>query len=160
MRSKVKTPYELVASTYRVMQARPDTAGRSVQLAATLGQPLYGHLTPDGWPDDADAWMNTGSVLSRINFGSNVAAGRIFGIAAAKWTPPSLAPGATLEQQVDAISAAILQGEMSADTHRVLMSGSNPLAERAGMPASPAGRLPTLTELLGLALGAPEFQRR
>ena len=160
MRSKVKTPYELVASTYRVMQARPDTAGRSVQLAATLGQPLYGHLTPDGWPDEADAWMNTGAVLSRINFGSNVAAGRVFGINAGKWTPPSLAAGASLEQQVDAISAAILQGEMSADTHRVLMSGSNPLAARAGTAALPAGRLPTLTELLGLALGAPEFQRR
>lgn len=160
MRSKVKTPYELVASTYRVMQGRPDTAGRSVQLAATLGQPLYGHLTPDGWPDEADAWMNTGAVLSRINFGSNVAAGRVIGIAAGKWRPPSLAPGASLEEQVDAISAAILQGEMSADTHRVLISGSNPLAARAGMAASPAGRLPTLTDLLGLALGAPDFQRR
>jgi uncharacterized protein (DUF1800 family) len=160
VRSKVKTPYELVASTYRVMQARPDTAGRSAQLAATLGQPLYGHLTPDGWPDEAEAWMNTGAILSRINFGSNVAAGRVFGITAGKWTPPSLTAGASLEQQVDAINAAILQGEMSADTHRVLMSGSNPLAARAGMAASPAGRAPTLTELLGLALGAPEFQRR
>ncbi|MEP6992195.1 MAG: DUF1800 domain-containing protein [bacterium] len=159
VRSKVKTPYELVASTYRVMQGRPDTAGRSVQLAATLGQPLYGHLTPEGWPDEADAWMNTGAILSRINFGSNVAAGRVLGIAG-KWTPPSLPPGASLEQQVDAISAAILQGEMSPDTHRVLMSGSNPLAARAGMAVSPAGRAPTLTELLGLALGAPEFQRR
>ena len=156
----MKTPYELVASTYRVMQARPDTAGRSVQLAATLGQALYGHLTPDGWPDDADAWMNTGAVLSRINFGSNVAAGRVFGIAAGKWRPPTLAAGASLEQQVDAIGAAILQGEMSSDTRRVLISGSNPLAARAGMEASPGGRLPTLTDLLGLALGAPEFQRR
>ncbi|MDQ2665634.1 MAG: DUF1800 domain-containing protein [Gemmatimonadota bacterium] len=160
MRSKVKTPYELVASTYRVMQGRPDTAGRSVQLAATLGQPLYGHLTPEGWPDDAEAWMNTGAVLSRINFGSNVAAGRVIGIVAGKWAPPAWAPGASLEQQVDAISAALLQGEMSADTHRVLISGSNPLAARAGMGAAPAGRLPTLIELLGLALGAPEFQRR
>ncbi len=158
--SKVKTPYELVASTYRVLQGRPDTAGRSVQLAATLGQPLYGHLTPDGCPDEAKAWMNTGAVLSRINFGSNVAAGRVLGIATGKWAPPSLPPGASLEQQVDAISAAILQGDMSADTHRVLMSGSNPLAARAGMAGSPAGRAPTLTELLGLALGAPEFQRR
>ena len=160
MRSKVKTPYELVASTYRVLQAHPDTAGRSVQLAATLGQPLYGHLTPDGWPDDAESWMNTGAVLSRINFGSNVAAGRVIGIAAGKWMPPTLAAGASLAEEVDAVSAAILQGEMSADTHRVLMSGSNPLAARAGMPASPPARPPTLTELLGLALGAPEFQRR
>ena len=160
VRAKVKTPYELVASTYRVMRGRPDTAARSVQLAASLGQQIYGHLTPDGWPDFADAWMNAGAVLARINFGSSVAAGRVFGIAAGSWLPSTLKPDASLEEQVDAVGAAILQGEMSPDTHRVLMSGSNPIAARAGMTPMAPVRPPTLIELIGLALGAPEFQRR
>ncbi|CAN5308609.1 DUF1800 domain-containing protein [soil metagenome] len=155
VRAKVKTPYEVVASTYRALGGHPDTLGRSVQLAAVLGQPLYGHLTPDGWPDVADAWMNTGSVLSRINFGSDVAAGRVAGIAASRLTPSSLMSGATREEQVDAVAAAVLQGEMSPDTHQVLMAGANPLA--ASVAAR--GRVPTFAELIGLALGAPEFQR-
>ena len=155
VRAKVKTPYEVVASTYRVLGGRPDTLGRSVTYAAVLGQPLFGHLTPDGWPDVADAWMNTGAVLARINFGSDVAAGRIVGIVPAKLMPASLANGASREEQVDAIAAAVLQGEMSPDTHQVLMAGANPLA--------PAGasrpRVSPFAELVGLALGAPEFQR-
>ena len=159
--AKVKTPYELVASTYRVMQGRPDTAVRSVQLVAQLGQPLYGHLTPDGWPDVAESWMNTGAVLARINFGSNVAAGRVPGITLATWGPAARVRDASLAEQVDAIGAALLQGEMSPDTHSVLMTGSNPLAARAGMAGGSAVRgSPTLIELIGLALGAPEFQRR
>ncbi|MDB4912819.1 MAG: hypothetical protein JWM95_463 [Gemmatimonadetes bacterium] len=158
VRAKVKTPYELVASAYRAMQGVPDTAARSVQLAATLGQQIYGHQTPDGWPDDAESWMNTGAVLSRINFGSNIAAGRIPGITVARWTPTLALKDAPLEQQVDAIADALFQGQMSADTRSVLMSGSNPLAARAG--AMPTGKAPTLNELIGLALGAPEFQRR
>ena len=155
VRAKVKTPYEVVVSTYRVLGGHPDTLGRSVQLAATLGQPLYGHLTPDGWPDDADSWMNTGSVLARINFGSDVAAGRVAGIPASRLTPTSLMSGASREEQVDAVAAAILQGEMSPDTHQVLMAGANPLAGSAGG----RNRAPTFAELIGLALGAPEFQR-
>jgi uncharacterized protein (DUF1800 family) len=160
--AKVKTPYELVASTYRVMQGVPDTAGRSIQLTAQLGQQLYGHLTPDGWPDDAESWMNTGSVLARINFGSNVAAGRVVGIALAKWPPAAHLRGASLAEQVDGVGSALFQGEMSPDTHGVLMSGSNPVAARAGvaMDNSARGAPPTLSELIGLALGAPEFQRR
>jgi uncharacterized protein (DUF1800 family) len=160
-RAKVKTPYELVASAYRAMQGIPDTAGRSIQLAAQLGQPLYGHLTPEGWPDLAEAWMNTGAILSRINFGTNVAAGRVPGIVPARWPLLELLRAAPLTEQVDGIGAALLEGEMSADTHAVLTSGSNPLAVRAGMSAAGAPHVaPSLMELLGLALGAPEFQRR
>jgi uncharacterized protein (DUF1800 family) len=159
-RAKVKTPYELVASAYRALGGVPDTAGRSVNYASQLGQALYGHLTPEGWPDDADAWMNTGAVLNRINFGSNVAAGRVTGIAIATWPLALRLKGAPLLMQADSISAALLQGELSPDTHMVLTTGSNPLAERAGVAAAGVMRgTPSFNELVGLALGAPEFQR-
>jgi uncharacterized protein (DUF1800 family) len=156
VRAKVKTPYELVASTYRAMQALPDSGPRSTQLIAQLGQPLYGRLTPDGWPDVAESWMNTGAVLSRINFGANVAAGRVVGITTAKWAPAIAAQQLSLDQQIDVVGGALMQGEMSADSRRVLLSGLNPLASSSGPPS----RRPTLAEIIGLALGAPEFQRR
>ena len=90
-----------------------------------------------------------------------MAAGRIPGITLATWGPAARVRDASLAEQVDAIGAALLQGEMSPDTHSVLMTGSNPLAARAGMAANNAVRgSPTLAELIGLALGAPEFQRR
>jgi hypothetical protein len=126
-----------------------------------LGQPLYGHLTPEGWPDVAEAWMNTGSVLARINFGSDVAAGRVPGITLANWEPAARLRNGSLAEQVEAIGATLLQGEMTPDTYSVLMTGSNPFTVRAGMVSSSTVRGPTtLVELIGLALGAPEFQRR
>ena len=158
-RAKVKTPYEVVASTYRAMGGIPDTAARSIQYAAQLGQQLYGHLTPDGWPDMADAWMNTGAVLNRINFGSNVAAGRVPGIVINRWAPGLTLKGLAPSMMADSVTAALLQGEVTSDTHAVLMSGSNPVAERAGVATTAAKNAPTLAELIGLALGAPEFQR-
>jgi uncharacterized protein (DUF1800 family) len=67
-RAKVKTPFELVASALRAVNAEPDTTPAYAQLVARLGQPIFGRQTPDGWPDRGDAWMNTGAILNRINF--------------------------------------------------------------------------------------------
>jgi hypothetical protein len=167
VRAKVKTPYELVVSTYRVTGGRADTAGRSVQLVAQLGQPLFGHLTPEGWPDMAESWVNTGALLARINFGVNAAAGRVVGISADRWPFGAvLARARTRAEQLVIIGNVLLQGEMSADTHVVLATGVNPLVPRtAGIDSarasvSQAMTAPSVAELVGLALSSPEFQRR
>ncbi len=79
-RTKVKTPFEFVASIRRAVNAPADTTPRSAQAAGRLGQPLWGHLTPNGWPDTADQWVNTGSLLNRINLATQVSNGGFPGI--------------------------------------------------------------------------------
>ena len=107
----------------------------------------------------ADAWMNTGAVLARINFGSNVSAGRVPGIAAATWTFTRVPSGGARNELVSAIAHVVLEDELSPDTFDIMMSGVNPVAVRMG--ASATGTKPaTGAELVGLALGSPEFQRR
>jgi hypothetical protein len=55
---------------------------------------------------------------------------------------------------------------VSADTRQVLLSGTNPLLARqgatdtTGMAARPVPSARGLAQVVGLALGAPEFQRR
>ena len=80
-RAKVKTPYELVVSAFRATGALPDRTPRSVQIVARLGQPIFGRQTPDGWPDRGDEWMNAGAMVNRVNFGLQLASGRIPGVA-------------------------------------------------------------------------------
>ena len=79
-RSKVKTPFELVASALRATTATPDAAPRSVQTVAQLGQPIFGRQTPDGWPDRGEEWMNAGAMVNRVNFGLALASGRVPGV--------------------------------------------------------------------------------
>ena len=64
-RSKAKTPFELIASVLRAMNAAPDTTQRTVQLVADLGQRTFGHVTPEGWPDQGAAWLNMQRWLDR-----------------------------------------------------------------------------------------------
>jgi uncharacterized protein (DUF1800 family) len=79
-RAKVKTPLELVASAFRATSSVPDQTPRSSQIVTRLGQPIFGRQTPDGWPDRAEEWLNAGAMVNRVNFGLQLASGRVPGV--------------------------------------------------------------------------------
>ncbi len=166
-RAKVKSPFETVVSSLRALGAAADTTARTAQLVARLGQPVYGRQSPDGWPEKGDAWMNTGAILNRINFGMALAGGRVPGVRLRAWAAYDSLRAAPPAQQVDAVVALLLGGDVSTDTRAVLLSGDHPFlgaAAEANSLIEPArarpSRLPGLAQTVGLALGSPEFQRR
>jgi uncharacterized protein (DUF1800 family) len=172
-RAKVKTPFETVVSALRALDAPPDPSPRTAQLVARLGQPLWGRQAPDGWPETGAPWMNTGAILNRINFGLLVASGRVPGARVPRWPPAAELARAPREAQVDAVIAAFLGGAASPDTRAILISGEHPMLDRGAPPDSAAAdstgvmagvarprELRGLAQVIGLALGAPEFQRR
>jgi len=204
-RSKVKSPFEVVVSAMRALNAAPDSTPRSAQVIAFLGQPIFGHQAPNGWPETGEAWMNTGAILNRINFGMAVAAGRLPGADIRAIPMLDTIRSAPRDKQVDAVVATILNGMVSPDTRAVLVSGEHPLlangaggnaiqdmsppdsdaamsgqemagggtaarvrpnqnggARRAALQGRGFANLPQLTglpQIVGLALGSPEFQR-
>ncbi|MBU6367094.1 MAG: DUF1800 family protein [Gemmatimonadetes bacterium] len=174
-RAKVKNPFELVTSALRAMGAAPDSTPRTAQLLGRLGQAPFGHQAPNGYPETGDAWMNTGAILNRINFGVAMGAGRVPGVTLADWPPARALARLPREQQVEGVIRELLGGDVSADTRQVLLSGTNPLLARqgaadsagmgTGMGAEPVAARPLppargFAQVVGLALGAPEFQRR
>jgi uncharacterized protein (DUF1800 family) len=161
-RAKVKTPFELVASALRALGAPADTTARYPALVAQLGQPTYGHLTPEGWPDRGEAWMNSGAILNRINLGLRLAAGQVPGVKLVNWSPSVRLGPMPPEAQVAGVVDELLGGDVSEDTRRILLTGENPMLTKvAGAPNKPATpRLSGLAAVVGLALGSPEFQRR
>jgi uncharacterized protein (DUF1800 family) len=152
-RSKVKTPFELVASTLRALNAQPDTTPRSVQFAARLGQPTWQHLTPEGWPDQGDAWMNAGSLLNRVNFATAAGGGTVPGISVAKWEPTQTLLARMPKDQVQGVIDALLEGVASDATRAAMVS----VLDEQAAPRTPVARL---GELVTVAIGSPEFQRR
>ena len=135
-RSKVKSPFELVASALRAVGAQADTTMRSAQMVGFLGQPIFGHQAPNGWPETGDAWMNTGAILNRINFGLALAAGRLPMAGLTQWPEAERVRGLPREQQVDAVIAAFLGGHASPDTREILLKGENPMVAKLVAPDS------------------------
>ncbi|HXT15080.1 MAG TPA: DUF1800 domain-containing protein [Gemmatimonadaceae bacterium] len=148
-RAKVKTPFELVASILRAMNAAPDTTPQSVQLVARLGQPVFGRPTPDGWPDQGAAWMNTGALMNRINLGAQVAANQIRGVSIAGWKPRQPLSAMRAEQQVDGVIDALLAGDGSPEVRRELLAVQ-----------SPPQTVQHIAEMASIVIGSSDFQRR
>lgn len=184
-RSKVKSPFEVTVSTMRALGAAADTTPFTAGLVGRLGQPLYQHQAPNGWPETGSAWVNTGAILNRINLGLIAASGRIPGAPLRGWPAFTGLLGVSRDSQVAVVIEQFLAGRASPETREILASGSNPLMTRAASDTTllddpPArgmatggrraagrgagfGRLPQLTglsQMIGLALGSPEFQRR
>jgi uncharacterized protein (DUF1800 family) len=148
IRAKTKTPLEFVVSAARALGADRDTTLRLAQVVARLGEPLYLHVAPDGYPETEAAWVNSGALLDRMNTAVAFAAGRLPG---ATVTLDSLVPlTANPEQLVAAVNDGMLGGAMSDNTKRVIREQLADVREPA--------RARSLA--VGLAIGGPEFQRQ
>jgi uncharacterized protein (DUF1800 family) len=135
-RSKVKSPFEVVVSTLRALDAAPDATPRTAQLVARLGQPIFGHQAPNGWPETSEPWMNTGAILNRINFGMAAAANRIPGVSLDRWPETARLRDASRSAQVDGVVASLLGGQVSPQTREILTTGVHPLVTQAAADSS------------------------
>jgi uncharacterized protein (DUF1800 family) len=76
-RAKVKTPFEFVTSALRATGADIQDATPLVREMQQLGQPLYMCQPPTGYKDTADAWVNTGALVNRMNFSLLLASNKV-----------------------------------------------------------------------------------
>ena len=78
--AKIKSPFELAASALRATGGEVGDPRELLKWIKRMGQPLYAYQAPTGFPDRAEAWVNTGSLLNRMNFGLQLAANRVKGV--------------------------------------------------------------------------------
>ena len=77
---KVKTPFEFVVSALRDTGAEVSDASAVVRRLGQLGMPLYGAQPPTGYADTANAWVNTGALVNRMNFAVDLTNNRLPGV--------------------------------------------------------------------------------
>ena len=72
-RAKVKTPLELLTGVVRNLGATVENPGNLERELRSLGMNLFHNHPPDGFPELADDWVDTGLLLDRVNFVNEVA---------------------------------------------------------------------------------------
>ena len=158
-RAKVKTPFELVASTARALNADVEVTLPLVQWVGRMGEPLFQCQPPTGYSDKSEMWVNSGALLNRLNFalafgtdhmwGAEVNLKSIFGQDA------DTDPKAALSQATD----TFLDSQIAPGTEKVLDARLN---DPRILQAKLDDPVKHVNEglIAGLVLGAPEFQRR
>ncbi len=181
-RNKVKTPAEFVASAFRATATDPQNPGAIVGLLTNqLGMPPYKKLEPTGYYLTADHWMNTQSLLARLNFADQLTHNRFanqkfdasrvlaFGLMgdrgaelaamphdearSVRVSEPAVSPASGPDIALRLLEGTLIGGEITPKTDAFI---HGQLAEQPPT-ANPADTLNLLTALL---LGSPEFQLR
>jgi uncharacterized protein (DUF1800 family) len=137
--AKVKSPFEMVVSSLRVLNAEvTDTAAIATRIAG-LGQPLYGKTEPTGYPNTGEGWTSSAGLLGRMNYATALTGGQVAGA------------------KVNADPIAAL-GARRAITEFV---GSEPSPEvLAALEKGADGKPPTPAVFATVLVGSPDFQKR
>jgi uncharacterized protein (DUF1800 family) len=190
-RAKVKTPLEFVVSAVRATGATVVSTQPLVAALRNLGMPLYGCQPPTGYSMTADAWVNTGSLLNRMNFALQLVQGQFAAPQGRPGGPPPGQQGQQLAQaggrpgqpppprfggagpggrglgpgrgnagrgaiQIDLMALAPDTTEQTRTTVvDDLLAG-----QASDATVKTLARAETPQQLIALALGSPEFQRR
>jgi uncharacterized protein (DUF1800 family) len=136
-RAKVKTPFEFIVSAVRATDADVSSAQALAAAVRDLGMPLYLCQPPTGYGDRADAWVNTGALLNRMNFAVALTGNRVRGVRL-----PGNAVNADAGLARDALVGGVLAGDLSPAT------------------AATIARAEQAPQAIALVLGSPEFQRK
>ncbi|MDD5543768.1 MAG: DUF1800 domain-containing protein [Acidobacteriia bacterium] len=164
-RAKVKSPFELVVSAIRTSGGDTTASPALLQLIARMGQPLFQYQAPTGYPDRADEWLNSGTLLTRLNFAMALAANKIPGtnvdlLNLLKGIDPSQAEAVRTQ-----LVRVYLNGQLSDTTRAALNKDAGKLEATNTQMIPPDTPQDTQTralpvEVAGLIMGSPEFQRR
>ncbi|MBV9242059.1 MAG: DUF1800 domain-containing protein [Acidobacteria bacterium] len=163
--NKVKTPFEYVASALRATNAETDANSPVLNWIARMGEPVYGRVTPDGYPDKTTEWLSNNDLLARLNFASALVQNQIKGTTV-KIDKLFLKDGSPVENVI----ATILMDRATTPTRnqleKIISEHANPITT---VPASatmlapnspPPPKIDPRAELVALALGSPEFQHK
>jgi hypothetical protein len=154
--AKTKTPLEVAASAARAVGATIAVDTDLPKAVARMGQPLYRMPPPTGYKETADAWVGTGALVARIDFGLALAAGRVRGVAFDREKLVEGAPPQDPGMLVDRVAAAVVARSLSPKARDTV--AAEVLAASHGAYQEPPPE--ALPRALGLILGSPEFQKQ
>ena len=147
-RSKMKSPFELLASSLRALEADVRNPQPMMQWLNQMGEPLYGYEPPTGYPDYAESWANSGTLVTRMNFAIRLATGRINGVVLKRLPRDQANVDMTTEQALAKYGKLLLPAR---DTSAIA-------AELKEVIPADAKRKDI--QVVGMLLGSPEFQYR
>lgn len=166
-RSKFKTPLEFVVSALRVTDAEITDVRKLLGVLKDMGQPLYECEDPTGYRDVAESWRDPGVMALRWKFAMELSTDRIDGVRvpSAFWDDLE---GERPQRIIARLGRRILPGGMRSDTIGVLMRVARRHEERvlewdaltAKERKKKRAPRPLERRLLGVLLGAPEFQEQ
>ena len=162
LREKVKSPFELAISAIRATGAEVMQPFQINNWITKMGQRLYYYAAPTGFPDRANFWINTGSLLNRMNFGMAFATGKIPGVKLDVSALNNHHEPASAEEALQVYSQLLLPQRDQTDNIRRLTTllNENGLEEKIQQAASKQTPPPATADAEEMAMDKKQSARR
>lgn len=156
---KMKRPFEAAAAILRALDAEFVPTNDFDWTFEQMGQPLFGHIPPNGYPDEKEDWSGTTSMLHRWRLANYAVEGWIDGttVDSLSQMPNTIkTPNAIADYWIDRLlGRAMHPAENRAEIVEFIAQGRNP--DFALPDDDIAECLPRLAALLTMT---PDFQLR
>ncbi|WP_025761651.1 DUF1800 domain-containing protein [Dyadobacter tibetensis] len=183
---KIKSPFELAIGSVRNLDADLTQPYALYGWISRMGEKMYSYQAPTGFPDNGNFWINTGSLLNRMNFGLAMASGRLPGVRVnllglnkghepgsskealqiySELLLPSRDLSATLQRLAPLLTDPTLGEKLEHASKQHNLPGDNPRDEsynklQNDKKSQRGSNSTTLAQVVGLILGSPEYQKR
>jgi hypothetical protein len=169
---KIKSPFEMVISAVRATNAQVIQPFQLFNWCTKMGQRFYYYQAPTGFPDRASNWINTGALLNRMNFGLAFASQKIPGV---RMDLAALNNYHEPESAIDALTVysniLLPQRDHAANIKRLIPLVNDEAVEEKISKAATVdkaaeqmildkGTKNMLSQVVGIIIGSPEFQRK
>jgi uncharacterized protein (DUF1800 family) len=159
-RAKIKKPSQFVFSAIRTLDGDTDEKNNLAKVLAEMGEDLYKCGPPTGFRDIADAWVNPGAMVYRLNFALKVSANRFDGIFVQIPDAQNLTSKQNHQKPqnfIRMIAKKLMFENLSPSTEAVVLKEFDPhhheMMDGEIRPFS-------LVKAVGMILGSPDFQRK
>jgi uncharacterized protein (DUF1800 family) len=177
---KIKSPFEYAISAVRALKVEINNPAPLSNWITKMGQKLYFYQAPTGFPDKGKFWINTGSLLNRMNFGLDLANGKIKGLSydpeklmqnqepespqdAVVKFGKSLFPERNIQSTIARLTPLVDDPEFSKKINNANQSDTYHHEDEDFVRQEDMNLLSVnskITHVLGMLIGSPEFQRK
>ena len=177
-KEKIKSPFELAVSAVRATGTEVVAPYQVFTWSEKMGQKFYFYQAPTGFPDRASFWINTGSLLNRMNFGMAIAAQKIPGFKTNLLALNQNHEPESVEEALQIYTKLLLPVTDQKENSERIMSivraqnidqkiasatkdtGGLQDMQKESMPDMNNTPLKSMAQVVGVIIGSPAFQRK
>ena len=177
-KEKIKSPFELTVSAVRATGTEVVAPYQVFTWSEKMGQKFYFYGAPTGFPDRANFWINTGSLLNRMNFGMAIAAQKIPGLKTNLLALNQNHEPESVEEALQIYTKLLLPVANQKENSERIMSivraqnidqkiasatkdtGGVQDMQKESMPDMNNTPLKSMAQVVGVIIGSPAFQRK
>ena len=152
--TKIKKPFQLITSSMRALGGEVLSSVDLQKSSKSMGEELYRSASPVGYKTDTGTWVNSGSMMARLQYALDLSSHKFSGVLV-QW--PVIDKKQNTDQQIISMAQSLGISPLSESSRKII---KHELELELPFFVDHELRLSYIGKMSGMILGSPDFQRK